>query len=383
MNNIKAILEQINNIVLIVSPKGSVAYVSPSVKNILGFNPEDLLGENWWSKTTLPSEFETIKGKVLNHLDTSLHFGGIQSERIVLTSYGSEKWFLWNTSQTPDGNILSIGTDITDKKKTELAIEQKNLAIQEKNEELNDSLNYAKSLQDVILPMEEDYKNAFADAFVLYQPKDVVSGDFHWFYENEEVITVAAVDCTGHGVPGALMSVVGNSLLRNIVIREKIYSPEKVLQRLDEDLIMAMSKGGNIAARDGMDLSFVTIYKQKNEFQIAGAFRPVLIIKNGVLQEILGSRYPIGFYDDSRKHFELKVVPFNSGDRIYLFSDGYADQFGGPRNRKLQKSQLKEILIQSHEMSMSEQKDFLLYNFQNWRQNEPQTDDVLLMGLEM
>lgn len=382
MKNIIAILEQINNIVLVLNPKSEVVYVSPSVKKILGFDPGLLMGEGWWHETLVDENELELKTSVGDSIFKTKSTGGVQTERKVLTSYGSVKWFLWNTTLSKDGNILSIGTDITDKKKIEFALEKKSLAIIEKNEEISDSLNYAKRLQEVILPSEDKYSRYFSDAFILYNPKDVVSGDFHWYYETDEVVTLASIDCTGHGVPGALLSVVGNSLLRNIVIKEGVVDPGEVLKRLDKGFLQSMSKDGELVARDGMDLSFVTVYKSSEELHFSGAFRPLIQIRQGELVEFLGSRFPIGFYDDDRKCFKNNVIQIQKGDRYYMFTDGYADQFGGPNNKKLKKTQLKEMLISSFDSKMEEQKDLLNYHFQNWKQNEPQTDDVLVIGFE-
>ena len=382
MKNILAILEQINNIVLLLNAESEVLYVSPSVKRILGYDSPNLLGNGWWKETLVDINAEDLKLSIGKSIVLTKTNGGVQTERKVRTSYGAEKWFLWNTTLANDGNIISIGTDITDKKKVELLMEQKNLSILEKNEEINDSLNYAKRLQEVILPSELKYSEGFSDAFLLYKPKDVVSGDFHWYHETEEVITVAVIDCTGHGVPGALLSVVGNSLLRNIVVKEGVVRPDQVLERLDKEFLMSMSKDGELVARDGMDLSFITVYKQKEELHFSGAFRPLIQLRNGELNEFLGSRFPIGFYDDDRKLFDNNVIQLKKGDRYFMFTDGYADQFGGPSNKKLKKTQLKEMLLNSSDLPMVEQRDLLNYHFQNWKQKEPQTDDVLIIGIE-
>ncbi len=382
MKNIIAILEQINNIVLVLNPKSEVLYVSPSVKKILGFEVESLLGNNWWKETVVEGSSQDVKSSVGDSIGLTKTTGGVQTERKVKTSYGAYKWFLWNTTLSKDGNIISIGTDITDKKRIEFALEQKSIAIAEKNEEIGDSLNYAKRLQEVILPSEQKYSQFFADAFLLYKPKDVVSGDFHWYFETDEIVTMSSIDCTGHGVPGALLSVVGNSLLRNIVIKEGLTNPSEILARLDREFLVSMSKDGELVARDGMDLAFVTFYKKSKELHFAGAFRPLIQIRNGELTEFLGSRYPIGFYDDDRKTFENNIIHVEKGDRFYMFTDGYADQFGGPKNKKLKKTQLKEILQNSFSSPMKEQKDLLDYHLKNWQQTEPQTDDVLVIGIE-
>lgn len=382
MNNIKAILNQINNIILLLDTSGEVQYVSPSVKNILGYQANELLGDNWWLKTNLETDSDLLKNTVLNQLERSVSHGGIQTERPIKTSFGSTKWFLWNTSIASDGLIISIGTDITEKKKQEVELARKNELLSEKNEEIQDSLDYAKRLQEVILPDESVFKNSFANGFVFFSPKDKVSGDFYWFYENENFIYVAAVDCTGHGVPGALLSVVGNSLLREIVIKRCIEETGSVLKELDFGLTEAMSKNNELKARDGMDISLIRFEKSTQLLQFSGAYRPCLIVKSE-LEEFAGSKYPIGFYQTDEKFFEETVIQLSSGDRVYLFSDGITDQFGGPLNKKFKKTQLKDLIKNSKDMDLPEQKEFIEYVFRNWQQGTEQTDDVLLIGLEI
>ncbi|MCB9188716.1 MAG: SpoIIE family protein phosphatase [Flavobacteriales bacterium] len=382
MNNIKAILNQINNIILLLDTTGKVQYVSPSVKNILGYSPDELLGDQWWYKTNSGADIKELKDLVLDQLERSVRLGGVQSERPVETSFGSSKWFLWNTSITNDGMIVSIGTDITEKKKKEVELALKNNLLSEKNDEIQDSLDYAKRLQEVILPDASVFQNAFSDAFLFFSPKDKVSGDFYWFYENDESIFVAAVDCTGHGVPGALLSVVGNSLLREIIIKREIKSPGKILAELDLGLTEAMSKNNELKARDGMDIALTKFIKETNELCFAGAYRPCILIKNEI-QELVGSKYPIGFYITDEKVFDEVKIQLQKGDRFYLFSDGITDQFGGPDDKKFKKAQLKDLLLKSENMTMNEQKDYIQYVFKNWQQGNEQTDDVLLIGLEV
>lgn len=382
MNNIKAILQQINNIILLLDTSGSVRYISPSVKTILGYQPEELLGEQWWLKTNSGVDIFALQQMVLDQLQRSVSHGGVQTERPIKTSFGSTKWFLWNTSVASDGMIISIGTDITEKKKKEVELARKNELLSEKNDEIQDSLDYAKRLQEVILPDPEIFKNSLRDAFVFFSPKDKVSGDFYWYYENDQYIYTAAVDCTGHGIPGALLSVVGNSLLREIVIKQNVQSPGEILKELDLGLMEAMSKNNELKARDGMDIALIRIEKKSREVIFAGAYRPCLVVGQKVY-EIKGSRFPIGFYEADEKVFKESQLSLEPGDRIYLFSDGITDQFGGPGNKKFKKTQLKEVLQKSGSMTLSEQGEYIQYVFRNWQQNNDQTDDVLLIGLEI
>lgn len=382
MNNIKAILQQINNIILLLDTTGKVQYVSPSVKNILGYQSSELLGENWWLKTNSGVDISELKNTVLDQLQRSVSLGGVQTERPIQTSFGSTKWFLWNTSIANNGMIVSIGTDITEKKKKEIELARKNELLSEKNDEIQDSLDYAKRLQEVILPDADVFKKSLNDAFVFFSPKDKVSGDFYWYYENDQFLYAAAVDCTGHGVPGALLSVVGTSLLREIVIKRSIKDTGAILKELDAGLTEAMSKNNELKARDGMDIALIRYEKNTKTLTFSGAYRPCIILKDD-LTEIGGSKYPIGFYGTDDKIFEESNIQLESGDRVYLFSDGITDQFGGPNNKKFKKTQLKDVLLKTTDMTLQEQQEYLEYVFRNWQQGNEQTDDVLLIGLEV
>ena len=379
MNKLNSILERINNLIVILNEEGNASYVSPSVKHILGFDSRELMGSNWWLKTGL-NDMEEMRGMVLKCI--SSNDNQIQFEREVRTSLGGVKWILWNAVLSEDGSIVGIGSDITDKKNTELDLERKNTELNCKTREIVESLEYAQRLQSTILPDIAVYKKAFSDAFVLFKPKDIVSGDFHWIFENDFYIVMAAVDCTGHGVPGAMMSIVGNTLLRTIVIKNNITDPAHILYAMDEELKMAMSQNGTIKAKDGMDMSVVTINKQKNTLLFSGAFSSMITIRLGVLTEYSGARYPIGYYNEIEKQFRNTELDLKKGDRFYLFSDGFPDQFGGERGKKFKKRPFKEELLSIQEMGLVEQQNYLEYILQNWKQGREQTDDILVLALE-
>lgn len=224
----------------------------------------------------------------------------------------------------------------------------------------------------------------FDDAFVLYLPKDVVSGDFYWYTKRGSKIFVAAIDCTGHGVPGALMSVMGNSLFKDIVEKQGIESPELILQQLDDGVNQLMQKQEDYdGLSDGMDVSLAVINLEENVLEFAGAMRPLWIIRANELTELKGSRFPIGYFHGVEKTFEKQVVQLEKGDSLYLFSDGYADQFGGEKNKKFNKRKMKELLLSIVNMTGKEQEGFMEYALKNWRQEVDQTDDVLVMGVKI
>jgi serine phosphatase RsbU (regulator of sigma subunit) len=241
------------------------------------------------------------------------------------------------------------------------------------------------------LPTAEKLKGGFADVFTLYQPKDVVSGDFYWAAPPQPspigegaASYHAVVDCTGHGVPGALMTIMANSLLKEIVVKRKITSPKSVLSTLDDELQQLINAPGNrIKAYDGMDIAFIKYDKAAGLITYAGAFRPMVVVSDGVITEYRGSRYPIGFYHDVVKQFEEVTVKVKEGDLVYIFSDGYADQFGGEEGKKFNKKNFKELLLSVNDMELQVQRSFLEYALLNWRQKELQTDDVLVVGFKV
>lgn len=380
MKELNAILEHINNLVVVLSEEGDVSYVSPSVKKILGFEPAEVMGSRWWEQTTFLEEPEKVRVLAINKFSALKER---QFERQLRTSLGGSKWILWNSVEAPDGKIIGIGSDITEKKNTELRLEQNNLELQLKSSEVQESLDYAQRLQQTILPELGRYQKSFTDAFVLFQPKDTVSGDFHWIYESETDVVVAAVDCTGHGVPGAMVSIVGNGLLRNLVIKTGLIDPAEILYALDEEVQLAMTSNSTTKAKDGMDVALISINKKTKRLSFAGAFNSLFVVRNGELEELKGARYPIGFFDGIEKEFIATELQLETGDQLYLSSDGYPDQFGGERNKKFNKKKFKELLQSLGDMSMDDQQKFLEYVHCNWRQDTPQTDDILVMGLKV
>ena len=232
------------------------------------------------------------------------------------------------------------------------------------------------------MPDIEKIKNAFSDAFVLYQPKDVVSGDYYFFYQRGSKSFVAAVDCTGHGVPGALMSIIANGILKEVIVKKGITEPSEILYALDEELFAALNKKGEITS-DGMDVALAVFDSENNSVRYSGAFRPMILLRDNELIEFEANRYPIGFYADVEKIFVSKEIEFKKEDTFYFFTDGYCDQFGGELKKKFNKKRFKELLLSLQGMEMKEQHSFLQYALLNWRQGEPQMDDVCIIGVRI
>ena len=381
------IIERLNNLIVITNPEGAVEYVSPSVKTMLGFEPSELMGEGWWNNTK-SAEDETIQFKDYIQSQFNLNSdSGLQEvtyERQLRTASGVNKWILWNMSVGPDNSVISIGSDITKRKKAEKELEEKNWNLQRQNEDIIDSIQYARKIQDAILPSIDAIAKSVSDAFVLYLPKDVVSGDFYWYYKSGNKIFIAAVDCTGHGVPGALMSVVGNSILKDVIVKREIDDPSKILTALDTDINSLLQKEDSYnVMSDGMDVALITIDIESNLLTFAGAMRPLWIVRNNEVIDIKGDRFPIGYFYGVEKSFSNIEFNLEKDDQLYMFSDGYADQFGGEKNKKFNRKKMKELLISINAMSGKEQQGFLDYSLKNWRQEIEQTDDVLIIGLKI
>jgi ligand-binding sensor domain-containing protein/serine phosphatase RsbU (regulator of sigma subunit) len=266
-------------------------------------------------------------------------------------------------------------------------IQQKSV-IEHKNIEITDSIKYAKNIQEALLPSLIEIDKLFAKSFVLYMPKDIVSGDFYWFAKNGNTRFIAAVDCTGHGVPGAFMSIVGNTLLNEIVNEKKITVPGDILLELHKGVKIALNQNAvEFERRDGMDITLCAFNENANEIQYAGANRPLWIYRkdrNYELEIIKATKFPIGGLElEESRVYQNHVVKVNEGDTLYLFSDGYADQFGGPKGKKFMLTNLQKTLLQNIELPMETQKLKLMEAFIDWKQDTEQIDDVLVIGIKI
>lgn len=256
--------------------------------------------------------------------------------------------------------------------------------IGEKNEEITASIRYARRIQSALLPTGDYIRRYFPDFFILYMPKDIVSGDFYWFAEREGKLFFAAVDCTGHGVPGAFMSVLGNSLLNQLVKEQVIAQPAEILNQLHARVVDTLKQiDPTSVTSDGMDLALCAYDPQTRSMLYSGAQRPLIHFRGKDMTEIPGDKFSIGGtgFSRSREPYSQHRIFMQPGDTVYIFSDGYADQFGGERGRKMQSSRLITLLSEMVEEPMEEQHERLKNFFDEWRGGLEQLDDVLLFGL--
>jgi serine phosphatase RsbU (regulator of sigma subunit) len=267
----------------------------------------------------------------------------------------------------------------------EKILQQKNI-IEQKSQSITDSIQYASRIQAAVLPPINFLTELGIDNFILYKPKEVVSGDFYWGMRNQNRIVVAAVDCTGHGVPGAFMSMLGLAFLNEIFNNNELGNAATILNLLRDEVINTLRQKGVIGeARDGMDISLCIIDKEAGKLDFAGANNPLYLIRDSSLIIVEADRMPIGIYFTSDKPFTNKTLEIKKGDYLYLFSDGYADQFGG-RGRKRKKYMYRpfqQLLLRNHFKPMDLQKEILDNTFEKWKGDNEQIDDVLVMGLHL
>ena len=273
---------------------------------------------------------------------------------------------------------LKISNDELEKQKT---------IVELKNKKITDSINYAKRIQDSILGHQSRIDTWFTNGFVFFKPKDILSGDFYWFYENEqEKIKIIIVgDCTGHGIPAAMMTVMGNAILNEIIVQRKIYSPDEILYELDKRIIESFSsrQGDDNQINDGMDVAILCFHENSVEF--SAAKNPLCLIKNNELNVFNGSKFPIGSNQyKNEKIYEKEMIEIKKGDKFYIYSDGFQDQFGGTTNHKYLTKRFKRFLHNTSNLSMAEQKLALENEFELWKgKTNKQTDDIVIVGIEV
>lgn len=267
--------------------------------------------------------------------------------------------------------------------KLEELVQERTFELAEKNHEITDSINYARRIQQAILPKHEEIKATLNNYFILFKPKDIVSGDFYFYEKKGEAVILAAADCTGHGVPGALMSMIGSEKLMGAV--SESIEPSTILQLLNKGIKSSLRQSdSDDSTRDGMDIALISINVKTNEIKYAGANRPIWIIKSKSkeVQEIKATKKAIGGLTPDDQFFEQHTIQLNLGDTFYLFSDGYADQFGSG-GKKLMTKKFREILLSTQDLPMHEQKNYLHDFIENWKKDVEQVDDILVIGVQL
>ncbi len=266
-------------------------------------------------------------------------------------------------------------------------IEKQKSDVENKNKEMISSFNYAKIIQEALLPQREIFEKLFSDHFILYKPKEIISGDFYWVKKcnnnGDDMAFIAVADCTGHGVPGALMSMLGVASLYEIVLRKKSQDTSEILNQLRYNVMDCLQQTRDeCLSSDGMDIAFFS-YNYKNKIlQYSGANRQLYLVRKGQLHIIKGDKMPIGRYAMNERAFKHKEVKIKKGDKVYLFTDGYVDQFGGREGKKFKQNKLKDLIKKIDDKPMHVQKEIMEKTIDDWKGNQEQIDDILVMGIK-
>ncbi len=356
----------------------AISYINPTIETYTGKSPSLFLNKNVKEAeldTSILDQWLAVVEQVNQTHDTvsvEMDFPSELGKRVMQVNAIPE----YDEKENIE-SVLVVSHDITERKEIELEI-------QNKNKKINDSINYAKRIQNAILPNTRLINKVLPDSFILYKPRDVVSGDFPWFVHIKNDIFIAAVDCTGHGVPGALLSLIGYFLLNDIVRSRKITEPGKILDLLDEGVTQTLRQDqDDSATKDGMDIALCRINMETRVVEYAGAHRPLYYMKGGVMDEVKGNKFPIGggIYKN-QTNFTTTRLELEKGDSFYFSSDGFPDQFGGPEVRKFGPKKVREIIEKVHKSPMKEASDVFDREWEAWKADHKQTDDVLLIGIK-
>jgi phosphoserine phosphatase RsbU/P len=266
-----------------------------------------------------------------------------------------------------------------------IKIEKQKEEIEEQKKHIMDSIYYARRIQNAILPSFNIIEAHLKNYFILYLPKDIVSGDFYWMYDVDGLFMISAVDCTGHGVPGAFMSIVGFNQLNNVVSVKKARSAGAILDELNQGVISTLNEGKNDASiKDGMDMALCVFDFPAKRVEFAGANNPMIMIRDKKIIKYRGDRFPIGAFEGSNPQlFKNNVIDLQEGDCLYLASDGYSDQFGGPDNKKFMTRKYEELLLEINDLAMNDQKEMLQERLYEWMDANDQVDDILVIGIKI
>jgi phosphoserine phosphatase RsbU/P len=247
---------------------------------------------------------------------------------------------------------------------------------------ISSSIEYARNIQEAVFKNTEINAEKLPEHFIFNKPKDILSGDFCWINKIDAQAIIAVMDCTGHGVPGALMSILGTTLLNETITQENVLRPDKILESLRKKLIRSLGQNQvTISVKDGIEGSVVNYNHESGVLLFAGTLNPIIHISDNKMNEIKADRIPIGFYE-KQASFSLKTINIKKGDIIYLFTDGYFDQFGGQHTKKIMSKRFRELLFKNHKLPLRSQKAMLIDYLKSWQKDEEQTDDILIVGIQ-
>jgi PAS domain S-box-containing protein len=398
ITNYRSIIDQANDALIVIDiVDGRIHQTNPSAAELLGYTQEEILKKKLFDLH--PKEMLERSSSVV--ADVWEKKGLIYKDIPFVKKNGELLPVECSAKVAPFAGrpaIVIYARDITERLKMENEIALQSGIIEQKNKDITDSINYAKRIQEAILPTEEEMKEVFDEYFVYYRPKDIVSGDLYWAStttttpaqgESKKVSLIAAIDCTGHGVPGAFMSIVGHTILEQTLTDPSVNNPGQALDYLTQGVIRTLKQkaGDDFSIKDGMDIALCAYDHEGMELQFAGANNPLYLVRNGELTQYSGDKQPIGAYIKDQKPFTSNVIKLQKGDCIYIFTDGLADQFGGPRGKKFKYKQLQQTLIDNHKLPMSAQREAMHTALEAWMNYDgeryEQTDDILLIGFRV
>jgi len=384
LEKLSIVASKTDNAIMILDAEGNFEWVNDSFTRMYSFTYNDLIqkhGKNIINSST-NAEIKQIIKTCIDEKKTTIY----DSFRI---SAGKGMWTQTTLTPILDNSgsiskIIAIDADITKIKTAEEEIQIQSKIIEKKNYLITDSISYAKRIQEAMLPDDTDFSTCFPKSFVFFCPRDIVSGDFYWHCSQENNIFIAAVDCTGHGVPGAFMSVLGNTLLNEIVIGKRISDPSKILRKLDQGVVQILHQNAEIdsSQNDGMDISLCCIDKSNDTASISMANHRAFIITNGEFNIIEGDIHSIGGFHKNTLSYTCNKVSDISNKILYLFSDGFQDQFGGSSGRKYMIHRFENLIKSNYNNPMREQKLIVESEFLEWKGNRRQVDDVLVIGID-
>jgi PAS domain S-box-containing protein len=379
LEQLSLVASKTDNVVLILNPDGRLEYVNESFVRVNGMTKEQIMqayGETIYEFSSYPN-IRSIIEEAVNSKRSVNYESSIKGEKINENWYSSTLTPIFD-EQNKLKKIIIIDADISERKKQEQIIYRK-------NKDITDSISYARKIQHAILPKEEAIQSYLPNSFILYLTKDIVSGDFYWFAHTNECSIIAAVDCTGHGVPGAFLSLIGYNILNSIVNEKNITDPKDILSELNKSILEALYNTDS-ESMDGMDIAICKINHNDKILQYAGAMRPLWIINKGCIRAIDPDKTPIGtrYMSENREVvYHTHTVQVQPGDSIYIFTDGYTDQFGGPRNKKYSSGKFKELLCQNAHLDFNTQKENYRNEHLKWKGDYEQIDDILVIGFSL
>ncbi len=382
---LKAILSSAKDGIAVIDEHARVEFWNRAAEEIFGYKFEEIKGKDVHRLFLSGNKYDEVNRKFRNIVANGLERDCFTDELSVYKKNGEKVYIELSRSEIRFRNYwkgLAIVRDVTERQKFLQQLKEQKISIEAAYRELRESLEYAKTIQKALMmPRIEIIKEFFSDNFVFFLPKDKVSGDFYYATETDEYLIIALGDATGHGVPGALLSMLSIALINNVVLRKDIFSTSSVLNLLRDEIIAVLHQQ-NIFAGDGLDLALCVIKKDTLELQFSGAYIPMYLIRNGEVVEFRADRMPLGKYlvEEDFKQYDFQL---QKDDIIYMFTDGFVDQIGGERNKKYKRKRFIKFLLTIYQYDLYTQKLKIIEEFKAWKGDNEQIDDVTVIGLKL